>query len=313
MSEHRDSAPVLLCYDGSESSARAIAAASALSIDGRALVCHSWAGMSQVVFRGTIGPGPAPLSKAVKEIDQLDAEAAEKRAQEGAELARAAGFSALPLPVKEEGKTWRAIVEAAARHRPRLIVVGAHGSSGVGRALLGSVSNSVLTHAHFPVLVVPDSTPDPLPAGPIVLCHDGSEGSARAIQIAGELFPGRRAVVLSVWESLAARTAALAGPGGFSSGMEAELDEVGAGDARRSTAEGVAVAAEAGLVAEPLASQMTTGPIWKDLIDTADELGAAAIVMGSRGKTGISAALGSVSHGVVHHSHLPVLVVPPSD
>jgi nucleotide-binding universal stress UspA family protein len=308
MSERGESGPILLCYDGSESSARAIAAASALSISGRALVCHSWAGMSQLVFRGPMGPGPAPLAKAVKEIDQLDAEAAEKRAEEGAELARAAGFSALPLPVKEEGKTWRTIVEAAARHRPRLIVVGAHGGSGVGRALLGSVSSSVLTHAHFPVLVVPDSTPDPLPDGPIVVCNDGSEGSLRAIQITG-----RRAVVLTVWESLAARTAALAGPGGFSSGMEAELDEIGAEQARRSAAEGVAAATEAGLVAEPLASQVITGPIWRDLIDAADELGAAAIVMGSRGTTGISAALGSVSHGVVHHSRLPVLVVPPAD
>jgi nucleotide-binding universal stress UspA family protein len=313
MSERGESAPILLCYDGSESSARSVATAAALSLSGRALVCHVWAGMSQLVFRGTMGPGPVPLAKAVKEIDQLDAEAAEKRAQEGAELARAAGFSALPLPVKEEGKTWRTIVEAAARHRPRLIVVGAHGGSGVGRALLGSVSSSVLTHSHFPVLVVPDSTPEPLPDGPIVVCHDGSEGSVQAIRVAGELFPGRRAVVLTVWESLAARTAALAGPGGFSSGMEAELDEIGADQARQSAGEGVAVAAEAGLLAEPVSSKVVTGPLWRNLIDAADEFGAAAIVMGSRGTTGISAALGSVSHGVVHHSHLPVVVVPPGD
>ncbi len=313
MSDHPDVRPILLCYDGSESSARAIAAASALSLRGRALVCHSWSGMSQFVFRGTVGPGPAPLAGAVKEIDQLDAEAAEERAEEGAELARAAGFDALPLPVKEERKTWRTIVETADRHRSRLTVVGAHGGSGVGRALLGSVSSSVLTHSHSPVLVVPDSTPDTLPDGPIVLCHDGSEASVRAIQVAGELFPGRRAVVLTVWESLAARTAALAGPGGFSSGMEAELDEIGAGQAQRSAAEGLAAADEAGLVSEPVSSKMITGPIWRGLIDASDELGAAALVMGSRGTTGISAALGSVSHGVAHHSHLPVLVVPPAD
>jgi nucleotide-binding universal stress UspA family protein len=313
MSAPPGTAPILFCYDGSESSARAIAAASALSIRGPALVCHSWAGMSQLVFRGMMGPGPAPLAKSVKEIDQLDAEAAEKRAAEGAELARSAGFDALPLPVKEEGKTWRTIVETAARHRARLTVVGAHGCSGVSRALLGSVSSSVLTHSGSPVLVVPDATPDPLPDGPVVVCHDGSDGAERAIRIAGDLFPGHRAVVLTLWESLAARTAALAGPGGFGTGMEAELDGIGADQAQQSAAAGVAVAGEAGLVAEPVSSKVISGPLWKDLIDVADEHGAAAIVMGSRGTTGISAALGSVSHGVVHHSHLPVLVVPPGD
>lgn len=313
MSDPPDTAPILLCYDGSESSARAIAAASALSIGGHALVCHSLAGMSQLIFRGTMGPGPAPLAKAVEEIDQLDAEAAEKRAAEGVELARMAGFDALPLPVKEEGKTWRAIVETAAHHRARLTVIGAHGCSGVSRALLGSVSSAVLTHSASPVLVVPDSTPDPLPDGPILVCHDGSEGSVRAIRTAGELFPGRRAVVLTLWESLAARTAALTGPWGFGSGMEAELDGIGAEQAQRSAAEGVIVASEAGLAAEPVSSKAITGPLWRELIDAADEQGAPAIVMGSRGTTGISAALGSVSHGVVHHSHLPVLVVPPGD
>ena len=38
----------------------------------------------------------------------------------------------------------------------------------------------------------------------------------------------------------------------------------------------------------------------------------AAIVVGCRGLTGISAALGSVSQGVVHHSERPVLLVPTS-
>jgi nucleotide-binding universal stress UspA family protein len=35
------------------------------------------------------------------------------------------------------------------------------------------------------------------------------------------------------------------------------------------------------------------------------------VVMGSRGRTGLGAMLlGSVSHNVVHHSHVPVLIVP---
>lgn len=140
-----------------------------------------------------------------------------------------------------------------------------------------------------------------------------AHGPASTRSSPGRAVPGRRTVVLTLWESLAAGTAAMAGPGGLSSGTEAELESIGAEHAERIAAEGVIVASEAGLAAEPMTSRAVTGPLWRELIDAAGETGAAAIAMGSRGTTGISAALGSVSHGVVHHSHLPVLVVPPGD
>src|SRR6185437_13990236 len=34
---------------------------------------------------------------------------------------------------------------------------------------------------------------------PILLCYDGSDDAFRAIEFAGSLFPGGKAVVLSVW------------------------------------------------------------------------------------------------------------------
>jgi nucleotide-binding universal stress UspA family protein len=48
----------------------------------------------------------------------------------------------------------RAIVELAEELGAGLIVMGSRGQGGVKRALLGSVSDSVVQHAHCPVLVV---------------------------------------------------------------------------------------------------------------------------------------------------------------
>jgi nucleotide-binding universal stress UspA family protein len=48
----------------------------------------------------------------------------------------------------------RAIVELAEELGAGLIAMGSRGQGGVSRALLGSVSDSVVRHAHCPVLVV---------------------------------------------------------------------------------------------------------------------------------------------------------------
>ena len=44
---------------------------------------------------------------------------------------------------------------------------------------------------------------------PILICHDGSEGSRRAIEKTAELFPGKTAIVLRVWRPMAASAASL--------------------------------------------------------------------------------------------------------
>ena len=306
-----DAHPVLLCFDGSEGAKQAITVAGALGVSGEALVCNSWRGLSHVMFRGTLGVPPPPLAKAIDELDELDREAAEKLAGEGTALAEAAGFHAVPAAVKQGDKAWRTLLATAAERRVRLIVVGAHGRSGMERVLLGSVSSAVLTHAHAPVLVVPDSPDTGAHDGPLLLCYDGSDNARRAVEFAGEQFPGRRVLVLSFWESWVTRAPALSSPVGPVGGMELELDEIAAEQSQETAEAGVELATAAGLAAEPLTEKVVAGPVWKAVLDAADEHEAAAIVMGSRGLTGISKALGSVSHGVVHHSRLPVLVVPP--
>ena len=301
--------PVLLAYDGSESSATAIAVAGLLLPGRQALVCHAWAGVSQMVLLGALAEVPDTLGEAVAEIDQVDLDQAQKTAAAGGLLAQAAGFDARPLPVREERKTWRTLLQAADEHHASVIVAGAHGMSGIGRALLGSVSTGLVHHSQVPVLVVPVTARDEKTDGPVLLCYDGSESAKRAIEIAGELFEPRAALVLHFWDSWVAEAPSLAALSGTVEGMAAELDEVADEQSSKLTADGVEFAEQSGFDATGL-SERAVGPGWMAVRDAANQHACAAIVLGSRGLAGVSAALGSVSNGVVHNSRRPVLVVP---
>jgi nucleotide-binding universal stress UspA family protein len=276
--------PVLLAYDGSECSTTAIAVAGRLLPGRQALVCHA----------------------------AVDLVEADKTATAGVLLAQAAGFDADPLPVREGRKTWRTLLEAAERHQASLIVAGAHGMSGVRRALLGSVSTALVHHSDLPVLIVPATTAEEDTQGPLVLCYDGSDAAKRAISIAGRLLDPQPALVLHFWESWVAEAPALAALSRAVEGMAVELDEVADKQSSQVTDDGIELAEQSGFDASGL-SERALGPGWMVMRDAADQHACAAIVVGSRGLTGVSAALGSVSNGLVHNSRRPVLVVPPEE
>jgi len=148
--------------------------------------------------------------------------------------------------------------------------------------------------------------------GPVLLAYDGSDNARRAIALAGELLGARRALVLHLWVSWAGEAPALAGASASVQGVAAQLDAIADEQSERHVDEGVQLAAQAGFEAEGI-SEQASGPVWKSVLDAAQRHDSAAIVVGSRGLTGISRVLGSVSNGVVHHSRRPVLVVPGED
>ncbi len=83
------------------------------------------------------------------------------------------------------------ILHAAERDGHDLIVLGAHGMSGAGHALFGSVTEGVLTRADRSVLVTPDDWSAPRPdmdgvagIGPIVVGIDFSDSSLAAARSA---------------------------------------------------------------------------------------------------------------------------------
>jgi nucleotide-binding universal stress UspA family protein len=55
------------------------------------------------------------------------------------------------------------------------------------------------------------------------------------------------------------------------------------------------------------------GPAWRGLLEAAYDRDATALVVGTRGMTGIAGTLGSVAAAITQHSPRPVLVVPPGE
>src|SRR5919107_5669952 len=195
---------ILLAYDGSESAATAITVAGGLLTDRKAVVCHAWSGLSRAVLRADKHELPGVLRDAAEQLDAEDRAAAEQTAADGARLAREAGFEARPLAAREDRKTWRTLLEAADDVDASVVVAGAHGLSGVGRAVLGSVSTALLHHSQRPVLVVPATAVGERRDGPVLLCYDGSDAAERAIGLAGGGWGPPAPALLQGWGGLGA-------------------------------------------------------------------------------------------------------------
>jgi nucleotide-binding universal stress UspA family protein len=271
-------ARILLCYDGSADAKRAIERAAT-----------------------TFGPRAAT-------VVTVGDPAVQSVASEGAKLAERHGLAPVePLVLRPVDTVWETILDAATRFGAAAIVLGAHGRSGTRSALLGSVSDHVVHHARRPVFVVRDDVSGGT-SGRALIAYDGSEDARLAIDYAGQVLGARSVVVLAVWQD---PHAALSHSwAGLSS--TPDLTEVSAAAGRAAKLcvdEGIKLAEAAGLVAEPLVRK-TDGPVWPTVLETAEQLDADVIVLGSRGLSGIrTVMLGSVSDAVLHHSRRPALVV----
>jgi nucleotide-binding universal stress UspA family protein len=142
---------------------------------------------------------------------------------------------------------------------------------------------------------------------PIVICYDGSGSAGRAIEAAATLLGPRRSIVVDVAppitpaESVATISPVVPG---------AAFEQLNTDDASRVAAEGVRLARATGFEAE--ARAVLGAPTWEAVVDVADDVGAAVIVIGSRGLNGLRETFeGSLSHAVAEHAGRPVLIVPP--
>jgi nucleotide-binding universal stress UspA family protein len=139
------------------------------------------------------------------------------------------------------------------------------------------------------------------PDSPVILCFDGSDGSRHALVEAARLLQPGPALAVTVRRpaSTAGTVARPTAPG----------DPVGVG--RETAREGAELARAAGWEAEPLVVE-THESVADAIVELAEERRARAVVVGSRGLSGVrSMLLGSVSRAVADSAHRPVLVIPP--
>ena len=144
---------------------------------------------------------------------------------------------------------------------------------------------------------------------PVLFCYDGSDGSKTALAAAVELIKPADAVVLVVWTPAAVQ---LAQAGSFLVAIpnEGEIDEQEAGIARQLAEEGAAGARGRGYNASARIAQANDS-VARTIDEVAQEIDAALVVCGQRGRGAIrSALLGSVSHALAAHAKRPVLIAP---
>jgi nucleotide-binding universal stress UspA family protein len=140
--------------------------------------------------------------------------------------------------------------------------------------------------------------------GAILIAYDGSEHSRAGIrEAARQLQPGRRALVMTVWQPVDSVPIA---PVPIIASSE-ELAKLSEADAREIAGDGVDLARSAGFDAEPLVA--AGEPVWQRIVESASALGASLVVVGSHGRTGIRLLLmGSVAAATARHAHCAVLI-----
>jgi nucleotide-binding universal stress UspA family protein len=201
------------------------------------------------------------------------------------------------------------IVELAEELEVGQVVVGSRGLGSVRRALMGSVSTSVLRHAHCSVLIVRGHYPEheqTFPPGKILVATDGSEEATAAARVATEIAEATDSQLHLAYAMQEERYRPHLGPEmweGWEGGFE---------HAKRSARswveeEGRRIRGKGAKRVEP---HLVLGRPDAAIVWLAEEIGAGLVVVGSRGLGAMRRTLvGSVSDSVARHAHCPVLVV----
>ena len=150
----------------------------------------------------------------------------------------------------------------------------------------------------------------------VLIAYDGSAEARRGLDYAAALFTTSRLEVVTAYEPVSRQAMKTAGAPGM-----AVVDLTDDGDSEdpaythavETCREAAGVLRELGVDCGAHLVETTTS-IWSAIVDAAFDLGADVIVTGTRATGGMKGFLqSSTSETVLHHSGLPVLIVPPKN
>jgi len=283
---------ILLATDGSPDSRLAARAAADLATRGGAAlhVLHAWEPYRS--FSGMV-----PVVSPVMDPDSARALVAEEvtylRAQHHAPVAGV--HVRVGAPVRE-------ILDLAAQIHAGMIVMGSRGLGAVRRAVLGSVSEDVVHHAHVPVLVMRGGAAA-WPPTRVVVGDDATPDAIAMLRLAGAVAEMFGAAVTLV-HALPKLRETLRGNGEVHGPVVDDILEFAQAELEEHAA---SLPPEVHARTIP---RVVTGDAAEALLDAADMVhGHALVVVGSRGLGGFDRLrLGSVSTAMLRHGGGPVLV-----
>lgn len=291
---------IVVGYDGSAGGTQAAALAGAIGWpEGSSLRVVSVIEPALVV--GT--PWAPGASTAAPEFDaQIEAYLEERQAEVTAALA-APGRDVSSAVI--HGRPASVIVDEAVATAADIVVIGSRGHGSIASLVLGSVSSEVVDHAPCPVLVARRST-----AARILFATDGSASALAAGTILGSwpIFADAKVAVVSVadvqqpWQT------------GIAPTLYQQVMEAYARDLETANRAQLAVAEEAAeqlrAAGRSATADVRTGDAATEIVEAAADWDADLVIIGSRGRTGLTRLLlGSVARNVLHGSHTSVLVV----
>lgn len=207
----------------------------------------------------------------------------------------------------EVGRADAVIVRLAEKMGAGVVILGSRGLGPLRRAVMGSVSRSVVRHAHGPVMVVRGEVrrESYLP-GRVLLAVDGSRESRAAEEAAVEISEATGSelhIIFVLKTDLDLPPAHV-----FASERNRAILQQARRDARDFVDHRAEEIEAKGVRVKD--AHLAFGKPDEEIVRFSEELEAGLVVTGSRGLGGVRRALmGSVSDSVVHHAHCPVLVV----
>ncbi len=209
-----------------------------------------------------------------------------------------------------EGEAAEQIIAAGNRAGESLIAMSTHGRSGIGRWMLGSVTDKVVKHTATPVLIIRaqrEAPPDDVALSRVVLPLDGSELAERAIPHA-VAFANAFGTGITILRSSSPTAYGFGYADYYAAQTYTDISSEVLSDVRDYVTS--AVGRIQGMGVTSVEERTPEGNPGAAIIDEVGDDRTKLVVMTTHGRTGVGRwVLGSVTDRVIQHSAGPVMVI----